>query len=177
MKCIKHPLEEAVGTCAKCGAGICSGCFNRSDYRLDGKPLCRDCNYSLLQGMLAEAKKDVTGGIVRATINAIFIGIGIAAWCAGGGVGAYFFWGGIGGLPTALKLTSPSLTDRVREGVEQAHGDYSTGWMMFFIRLVLSFVIGSIISPILLLVGIFKARKASGYSKQLAGEIANFDPN
>jgi len=39
MKCFNHPNEEAVGTCAKCGRGICHQCIGAST----GTLICKEC--------------------------------------------------------------------------------------------------------------------------------------
>lgn len=174
MKCVKHPTEDAIGTCAKCGAGICNECFHHSEYALDGKPYCRSCNQAVMKELHASSLKEFISRTIKAAINAIFIGIGIWAYCSSGDMASVFFWLGLGGFPTAWGWMKPTLTDHVRTGVEQASGDWSGGIMYFIIRVVLSFVFGSVISPILMIFSAFKAVKAWFVMKHLKGELENF---
>jgi hypothetical protein len=47
MKCITHNEIDAVATCARCSAGICSECSQGTFYQIDNKPLCKKCNYEV----------------------------------------------------------------------------------------------------------------------------------
>jgi len=39
MKCYNHPEKDAIGTCARCGRGICPEC----NVPIDGKDTCKNC--------------------------------------------------------------------------------------------------------------------------------------
>lgn len=178
MKCITHPMEEAVGNCVKCGAGICQTCFQRSEYQIDGRPFCRKCNYATMQELLSNANSEVGSRIVKAIINAVFIGIGLWVYNEQHDAIMMCFWMGLGSLPTAWKLTTPSVSEQiqsaVQSGIERANGEFSTGLSGFVIRLLVCFLFGCILSPILLLFSIFKAWQASRTAQRLREEIANF---
>lgn len=178
MKCISHPAEEAIGTCAKCGAGICNGCFHKSEYNIDGKPLCRNCNLDTMRDLLARSRKEMIGGGIRTLVNAVFIAIGLATYFSSvknaDSVATLMFWCGLGGFPTAWRAMRRDMTDHVRMGVEQASGDWSGSFIWLIIRVVLSFVFGCIVSPILMLWSIYKTWKSWITMKYLQKEIANF---
>jgi TM2 domain-containing membrane protein YozV len=39
MKCYTHPEKDAIGTCERCGRGVCPEC----SVSIDGKNICKNC--------------------------------------------------------------------------------------------------------------------------------------
>lgn len=126
-----------------------------------------------MHDLLANANKDFTWGIIKAVVNAVFIGIGLAVYADQKDVVMMCFYMGLGGLPMAWKATMPTLADQVQEGVERAAGEHD-GCGNLIVRLLVCFALGCIISPILLIFNIFKTIKASVTAAQLRKEIAEF---
>ena len=174
MKCAKHATEEAVGTCAKCGAGLCNDCFHRSEYQFDGKPCCRSCNLATMRELLSQATKELIGSSFRAAINAVLIVVGIFAYLKSHDTANLIFWCGLGGFPSAWRAMRMTLVDKIRIGVEQAGGDWSGGIIFFVVRLVLAFIFGCIVSPVLMCWSGFRAWKAWLDVKKMRGEIESF---
>ena len=176
MKCALHSSEEAVGVCDKCGAGICQYCFNASEYISDGgKHLCRSCNLQVMHDMLADEKKNAIKSLIKVIFFGLCVGVGCCALSEGSnGVPAYFLIAGIGCVPTFWRNTTNSLKDDIREGVAEAHGDYSLTFISIIIRIVLSFVFGGIAAPFVLLFGVVKFIKAKLAVARLQKKIEAF---
>lgn len=174
MKCVHHSDAEAVGSCAKCGGGLCQQCFSSSAYTWDGKPMCHNCNLSTMNDLLATSKKEMIGGAFRGIVNAVFIIIGLAVYSSTHDVGSLIFWCGLGGFPAAWRSMRRDSTDHVRMGVEQAGGDWSGTFIYWVIRVILSFVFGCLVSPVFVLVSAYKTWKAWSRMKSLQQEIAHF---
>lgn len=171
MKCIHHSDAEAVGSCAKCGAGLCQQCFSSSAYTWDSKPMCHNCNLATMNDLLANSRSDVRSYLIRIIINGIFLAIGVGAWLATKSAFGYFAWAGIGAVPTLLKAMKPDLSEQVQCGVERAHGDFTMTLLGPIIRLALSFIFGGIASPFIVLFGVFKFLKAKKRVSQYSAEI------
>ena len=82
MKCYHHAEKDAVAYCANCGVGMCSDCVDASQYRIDGKPLCGNCNASVHEGKYLEIKKTKRKLKIKAAIQGVFLFLGIlyAIW-------------------------------------------------------------------------------------------------
>ena len=177
MKCSFHPSEDAVSTCSKCGAGLCQNCFNSTEYIIDGKHLCRSCNLQLMHEMLADSKKDAIKSLIKVIFFGVFVGLGIFALVTipgFNGVANYFFFAGIGCLPTTWKMTANSAKDDAREVLHEAAGDYSLTFMGIILRIVLSFVFGGIAAPFVLIFALIRLLKARSKISKLRGEIEGF---
>ena len=177
MKCAFHPNEDAVGSCSKCGAGICQSCFNATEYVIDGKHLCRSCNLQLMHDMLSDEKKNAFKNLIKVIFFGVCVGIGLYAWVTSpgsDGIVSYFFIAGIGCLPTTWRMTANNLKDDIREGVAEAHGDFSFTFMGLIIRIIFAFVFGGIGAPFVLLFGIVRFLKARVRIAKLQKEIAAF---
>ena len=54
MKCFHHTTEDAVATCGICGVGLCKECEETSEFRMDGKALCKRCNAESIREVIEE---------------------------------------------------------------------------------------------------------------------------
>lgn len=174
MKCILHPSEDAVGTCAKCGAGLCQSCFAGSEYTFHNKPMCADCNLATIKELHGEAKSEARSHMIRLVINAIFVGIGIAGYVQTHEVINYFCVAALGAFPAMWRATKPTLKDQVSEAVAEANGDFSGTFIGLILRIVLCFAIGGIVAPFTVLFSFFKYIGANGRAGKLSAEIENF---
>ncbi|MDE6244466.1 MAG: hypothetical protein K2M50_02280 [Treponemataceae bacterium] len=72
MNCKFHPTEEAVTTCAACGAGMCSSCENGAFFfTKEDEPFCLECSLKEAEERLEKAKqilKDTKRSGIIATI-------------------------------------------------------------------------------------------------------------
>lgn len=80
MKCAKHSVEDAVGTCSKCGRGLCHPCTERFTLM--------KCEKCLLEGNAA-VRKRLKGDLINPAI------LGIAVMLIPLISGVYLSWGSI----------------------------------------------------------------------------------
>jgi hypothetical protein len=182
MNCIRHQQVVAVSQCVECGAGMCSDCVNASEYKRDGKPFCRDCNFNLINNLFADDSIAKKWLLVKLIANALFIIIGTIVFIDGGDAIASLFIVSLGGIPTAWKLFSTSDKDKAENKFDDAVADIKYGEgsglmnsvIRFVMRVVLTVVIGAIAAPILLIVNIVKFVKCDKRIKEYEYAMANF---
>ena len=153
MPCAMHPQSPAVATCGNCGKSMCKECTDSSEYTLDGKPLCRECNLQLMNANIAESESTRTWSIVKLVFLLICVFIGLAAWLgdtSSDGNGMIWGWiiAGFGGLPSALK------TFFHRSEAEKAVADVHTridpenGCMQEVIWFIMALVFSFVFAPV-----------------------------
>ena len=107
MPCAAHPQSPAVASCGSCGKSICNECADKSEYRIDNVPLCRECNLQLMNANIAESEPTRNWSVVKLIFLLVCVLIGLAAWSGDTGNGNGHIWGwiiaGLGGLPSAMK--------------------------------------------------------------------------
>ena len=117
MLCYKHPSKEAVGTCIKCGRGLCQNCTNQID-----PPMCLDCARTLSNEIKSEMVKNIL-------ISVVLMIVGVLVIKSPGGIllaGIPYGW-------TILNRMTPSMFLWLS----------FVGWIVYFlIKLVLAYVIG-----------------------------------
>lgn len=162
MNCIIHNHVDAAGTCAMCGAGLCPACFSSSFYTWDGKPLCPSCNVTLVQGLSAEAHRDILSGIFRVSFYVALWSLAIYLFRTGGGNWeALIFWGGVGAFPTAWRILKPSFGAEFVYDIEAYGNGNLLPWLLSLcFRFFGAFVLGAILSPIFLFVAAFQLVRA-----------------
>jgi len=79
MKCYKHPEEDAVGICSKCGRGICTQCAEISN----GKLICKDCLKTKILIPKRLKAYSLVGAIIGwlGFVNSTLLGTYIALYC------------------------------------------------------------------------------------------------
>ena len=65
MPCAAHPQSPAVASCGSCGKSICNECADKSEYRIDNVPLCRECNLQLMNANIAESESTRNWSVVK----------------------------------------------------------------------------------------------------------------
>ena len=175
MNCITHNHVEAVGNCGICGAGLCHDCFTGTFYTWNGKPLCQACNVRLVSELLAEAKAEAASAFIRFLFFAVAFAIGVIAAVATGEPLALVGLAQLGAIPLLWRLTRPTpsqaLEYAVQDGVEEAFGDYSGGFIRLIVRILLVLFVAPFISPILFVVAIWKWRKAVRQVAELEADL------
>lgn len=174
MKCMIHTSEDAVGTCAKCGAGLCSSCFASSEYTFNNKPMCANCNLATIKELYGDAKSEARAHMIRLIINAIFVGCGVASYMQTHEVIQYFGIAALGAFPAMWRATKPTLKEQVTEAVQEASGDFSGTFIGLIIRIILCFVFGGIVAPFTIIFSFFKYLGAHNRAGKLSNEIETF---
>ena len=176
MHCVDHPQSEAVGFCGICGAGLCHDCFTGSMYTWDGKPLCPPCNVRLVSELAAEARAEASSARFRALFFLVALGIGAVLAATSGEAAMVLGVAGIGAIPTMWRLTRPTpgqvIEYAVQDGVEQAFGDYSGGFIRLIARLFLVLVLANVAAVVLFFVALWKWRKAARQAAELEADLA-----
>ena len=102
MKCFSHSEADAVGTCVRCGCGLCPDCINGTLYQIDNKPLCKKCNYEIGCENASIFKSVLKSRQIKLFIFVLTFVIGLIVFFVnqinGSGVGSavigmLFFWG------------------------------------------------------------------------------------
>lgn len=175
MPCAMHPQSPAVGTCGNCGKSMCKECTDNSEYTLDGKPLCRECNLQLMNANISESEATRRWSIVKLIFLLICVFIGLAAWLgdtSSDGNGMIWGWiiAGFGGLPSAMK-TFFHRSDS-EKAVADAHirVDAENGCMYevmwFVIALVFSFVFAPVAAVWFIIKNISKIISSSNFLRK-----------
>lgn len=179
MNCFNHPELAAVAQCSNCGKGMCPDCTNASEYAIDNKPLCRECNYSLITDIIAENKRKHTATILKLIFNGFFLLIGIIVFFNDPTGGIMLC--AIGGIPTAWKATKSTPEERMRNHIDDKIADrdgIGGGLMNSFIRLlirvIIAVIIGAVAAPILLIVNILKLQKIKKEIQNNENLLLNF---
>jgi hypothetical protein len=183
MNCSKHQDVAAVSQCGECGAGMCSECVSASEYRVDNKPMCRDCNFSYINYQIEENTKTNKWRLIKLILNGFCIIVGIGVWLGGGDVMAALCVFALGGIPTAWKLFSSSDKEKAENKFDDAVADIKYGEgsgllnsvIRFIIRVIFTVVAGAIAAPILLIVNIVKYMRCDKETKEYEAALANFD--
>lgn len=152
MPCAAHPQSPAVASCGSCGKSICNECADKSEYRIDNVPLCRECNLQLMNANIAESESTRNWSVVKLIFLLVCVLIGLAAWSGDTGNGNGHIWGwiiaGLGGLPSAMKTAFHRSESE--KAVADAHirVDAENGCiyevMWFIVALVFSFALAPI---------------------------------
>jgi hypothetical protein len=152
MPCAAHPQSPAVASCGSCGKSICNECADKSEYRIDNVPLCRECNLQLMNANIAESESTRNWSVVKLIFLLVCVLIGLAAWSGDTGNGNGHIWGwiiaGLGGLPSAMKTAFHRSESE--KAVADAHirVDAENGCiyevMWFIVALVFSFALAPV---------------------------------
>lgn len=152
MPCAAHPQSPAVASCGSCGKSICNECADKSEYRIDNVPLCRECNLQLMNANIAESESTRNWSVVKLIFLLVCVLIGLAAWSGDTGNDNGHIWGwiiaGLGGLPSAMKTAFHRSESE--KAVADAHirVDAENGCiyevMWFIVALVFSFALAPI---------------------------------
>lgn len=188
MNCYHHPDQVAVATCGQCGKSMCKECVDKSEYTLDGKPLCRDCNLAIAQSKLAEALGERRKNLIKIIVLGIFVAIGLPLFIYGCAISnsdviiASLLVLCIGGIPTAWKATKRSARDKARDAAddwvadqEGVGGSLMNSLIRGLVRIVLVVVIGSVAAPILLIIAVVKYVKSGKEIPVLQEQVDNFE--
>jgi len=173
MNCAKHIEVAAVGTCKNCESGICPDCLSKSEYTIDNKPLCRNCNHTTCLDLLKEDSSAKVWLIVKLAVNGLFLIIGTSLLISGADFMNALIYFAIGGIPTAWKMTSLSEKDKFKNRVDDAIADAEgvggglvNSFLRLIIRVIFTIFIGAIAAPILLIVNIVKLVKCDKRIKE-----------
>lgn len=166
MNCLIHQNVTAVSQCSKCGVGMCSDCVNSSEYSLDGKPLCRDCNHQLINDLISDDRSLKLKTTIKLVLNAVFLILGLLV-CLEDPMNGIFICA-IGGIPTAWKMLSPSEREKAQNYVDDKIADMDgvggglvNSFVRLLVRVLLTVVIGAVAAPILLIINIVKLVKCN----------------
>lgn len=69
MKCYSHPEKDAIGTCSRCGKGVCEEC----NVHINGKYACKECASAMASNCQASTQKDP---ILALILSFFFPGLG-----------------------------------------------------------------------------------------------------
>lgn len=187
MNCYHHPDRVAVATCAKCGKSICKECTDKSEFTLDGKPLCRDCNLEEAKAQLANAQAERTKNLIKMILLGVTVAIGlpmlIYGWAQGNGDIVIFalLVMCIGGVPTAWRITKPSAKEKAEDALNDWQADQDAiggsivnSLLRGLVRIVLVVVFGSIAAPILLIIAIVRFVKGKNEIATYQDVVDNF---
>lgn len=176
MNCITHHHAESVAACGICGAGLCQECHSGSPYTWNGRPLCPSCNVRLVSELLEEARAEAASARFRVLFFAVAMAIGAVLATVSGNSAMVLGLASLGAIPTMWRLTRPtpseSIEYAVQDGVEQAFGDYSGGFIRFLIRIILVLALSGIAGIILFFVALWKWRKAARKAAELEADLA-----
>lgn len=190
MNCYHHPDQVAVATCAKCGKSLCKDCVDQSEFTIDNKPLCRDCNREEAVAHLQEAVGERRKNLIKIIIMGITVAIGLPLFlygCATDGNGADFIIFGllvmcIGGVPTAWRITKRSKEEKLRDAAddwvadqEGIGGSLVNSLIRGLLRIVLVVVFGSIAAPILLIIAIVRFIKGKNEIETYQAVVDSFN--
>jgi hypothetical protein len=167
MKCITHFETDAVGTCARCGVGMCQDCVNSTFYQIDNKSLCKKCNYEvglendqIFKSVLKSKWIKLIIFLVTFAIGLIiFIGNKIGgAGTASAVIGMLFCWGlGFIGNFFDKNPDTRSVKTQAKDALLEVKYPVST-----FVGKILGFFIMALTSPIQIVafwIGINKVKK------------------
>jgi hypothetical protein len=169
MNCIKHQETAAVSQCSECGAGMCSECIDASEYRINNKPMCQNCNLSYVNYLLEEDRKTKKWTLIKLIANGFFIILGLIIWVSGGDIMGALFIFALGGIPTAWKIFSTSDKEKLENKYDDDVADIKYGEgsglmnsvIRFAMRVVFTVVVGAVAAPILLGMNIWKFVKCT----------------
>ena len=152
MPCAAHPQSPAVASCGSCGKSMCNECVDKSEYRIDNVPLCRECNLQLMNANISESESTRTWSIVKLVFLLVCVFIGWVAWSGDTVDGNGHIWGwiiaGFGGLPSAMKMAFHRSDSE--KAVADAHirVDAENGCMYEIVWFVVAVVLSFAFAPI-----------------------------
>jgi hypothetical protein len=157
MNCYNHPEEVAVASCVDCGKGLCKACAGL--YQL---PICNECN-------LKRVKND-KGNLIKIYLPSIVLFI-IGIIIGTSNLGDFFLGIILGyvfaGIPWGWKIVS-FIQPRMFLFLS------FFGWVMyFFLKLMISFVVGIIALPIGFIKLIISLVSAHKKEKNINNNLAN----
>ena len=169
MKCIEHIETDAVGTCVRCGCGLCQGCISETFYRIDNKPLCKNCNYETCCENTQFLKSWLKSNKIRLFVFQATLAIGLVALIYNtlikgrlddGIVSMLFFWGlgTVGNLYGQQKKSEVSVRTQVHQALLDFHYP-ATSLIGQLIGMIIGFILMAILSPILTLLLIMNINK------------------
>lgn len=177
MNCYYHQEKPAAAQCGKCGKGLCQECVDKSEYTWDNKAVCRDCNKAIMDELLAQSQKEKTMLIIKSVIILVFLILGLIIYFGGDDVFTAMVIAGIGGIPTAWKLTKRTEREKALDEVDD-HFSNDGGLMNMFIRglvrIIIVVLFGAIAAPILLIVNIVRFSKLNKEIAIVEQQIAEF---
>ena len=153
MPCALHPQSPAVASCGSCGKSMCKECSDRSEYRIDNVPLCRECNLQLMNANISESESTRTWAIVKLVLLVVCVIIGWVAWNGDTGDGNGHIWGwiiaGFGGLPSAMKKAFHRTQSQKDIADIHTRIDPENGCMQEIIWFVVAVVLSFAFAPII----------------------------
>jgi hypothetical protein len=158
MKCIGHADVDAVGTCVRCGCGLCQSCISGTFYRVDNKPLCGNCNYEICLERLQFLKSSLRSNKISLRIFQVALVVGLIAFIynfiTGGsledGIMSALFFCLLGGVLADRYGRQKQTDGSVRSQVYGALFDFHNPIASIFVR-ILVVLTSAILTPIVIL--------------------------
>lgn len=137
MNCFYHPNKIAIANCVDCGKALCNDCI-----RKHAIPICVQCNQTRNNRSIAEHIKPIIISFILFFLGYTFLSKinGDAILCGYMTVAIYYGWRFINRQFPRYILV----------------GSWNSLFMMFFIKLFISALIGFILAPLSLLWDFFK---------------------
>ena len=169
---------------------MCKECVDASEFTLDEKPLCRDCNLEVAKNQLANAENERGKNLIKVILLGVTVAIGlpmfIYGWTKGDTNMAIYglLIMCIGGVPTAWRATKRSAKEKAEDAVEDWKADQEgIGGSIInmlirgLLRIVLVVVIGSVAAPILLIISIVRFVKGKSEIENCQAVVDSFGAN
>jgi hypothetical protein len=169
MKCIGHADVDAVGTCVRCGCGLCQSCISGTFYRIDNKPLCKNCNYETCIENIQFFKSLLKSNTIRLRVFQATLAIGLIVLIyhavikgnlSDGIIAMLFFWGlgTFGNICGQRNKTEVSVRNQVHSALLDFH--YPAASLIGqLIGVIIGFILMAIASPILTLLLVMNINK------------------
>lgn len=177
MNCYYHQERAAVAQCGKCGKGLCQECINKTEYTFDEKAMCRDCNRQTIDFLLEDDKKEKNKLIIKSAIILVCLIIGLIIYLSTQDAFTAIVICGIGGIPTAWKLTKRSDREKALDDIDDRLSDDGGLFNMLIrgiIRVVLVVAFGAVAAPILLIINTVRFFKLKKEIERLEQQSINF---
>ena len=139
--------------------------------------MCRDCNKAVMSELLAQDQKDKTKLIIKSVVILIGLILGAIIYFGAHDAITAIIFCGLGGIPTAWKLTKRSEREKALDDVDDRlsdDGGLFNMLMRVIIRVVLVVAFGAIAAPILLVVNIVKFNKLNKEIELLSQQLNDF---
>lgn len=159
MPCAHHVNNPAVAACGSCGKSICNECADKSEYRMDNIPLCRDCNLQVMQKQISESESTRTWAWVKLIFLLICIGFAWMVYSSSTNndqIIAAWIIAGFGGLPSAMRMAfHRSEPDKALMDLH-TRVDPGNGCMQEIIWFIVALLLSFAFAPIMAVVFVFK---------------------
>jgi hypothetical protein len=178
MKCIVHEEADAVGTCERCGCGICKECVIGTYYQVNNKPLCKKCNYEVGCENDQIFKSFLRSKQIKLVIFLVTFVAGIIIYItnkANGSetvpavIGMLFVWG-LGFIGNFFdKKDTRSVKAQTKDALLEVKYPVST-----FFGKILSFFIMALFSPIQVLaalIGIYRVKRQIAKNNEIMNQF------